>query len=130
MDHLCFTNFDFTSLLHQHHLPSHCSCYHCELHTAYPAYFYRNYLLNLNNFINQCNFFAAGNFTYQQIKGVAMGSYQSRQIADLMLLLSGFSFFNKTNCLANIIIFCRYIDDGFMLTNRADLHVSHIITNL
>ena len=45
-----------------------------------------------------------------------------------MLLLSEISFFNKTNCLANILIFCRYIDDGFMLTNRADL--SNIITNL
>ena len=44
-----------------------------------------------------------------------MGSYQSRQIADLMLLLSRFSFFNKTNCLANIIIFCRYIDDGLLI---------------
>ena len=50
--------------------------------------FYRDYLLSLNDFINQRNFFAAGNFTYQQIKGVAMGSYHSRQIADLVLLLS------------------------------------------
>ena len=45
-----------------------------------------------------------------------------------MLLLSEISFFSKTNCLANILIFCRYIDDGFMLTNRADL--SNTITNL
>ena len=57
-----------------------------------------------------------------------MGSYHSRQTADLVLLLSKFSFFSKTNCLANILIFCRYIDDGFMLTNRAEL--SNIITNL
>ena len=57
-----------------------------------------------------------------------MGSYHSRQIADLVLLLSEFSFFNKTNCWANILIFCRYIDDGFMLTNRADQ--PNIITNL
>ena len=57
-----------------------------------------------------------------------MGSYHSRQIADLVLLLSEFSFFNKTNCLANILVFCRYIDDGFMLTNRANL--PNIITNL
>ena len=55
-----------------------------------------------------------------------MGSYHSWEIADLVLLLSEFSFFNKTNRLANILIFCRYIDDGFMLTNKADL--SNIIT--
>ena len=58
-----------------------------------------------------------------------MGSYHSWQIADLVLLLSEFSFFNKTNRLANnIIIFCRYIDDGFMLTNRTNL--PNIINNL
>ena len=86
-------------------------------------------LLNLNNFINQRNFFRAGNTTYQQIKGVAMGSYHSRQIADLVLLLSEFSFFNNTNCPTNsIFIFCRYIDDGFMLTSKANL--PNIISNL
>ena len=70
----------------------------------------------------------AGNSTYQQIKGVAMRSYHSRQIADLLLFLSEFSFFNKTNCSANILLFCRYIDDDFMLTKKANL--SNIITNL
>ena len=58
-----------------------------------------------------------------------MGSYHSRQIADLVLLLSEFSFFNNINHSANgIFIFCRYIDDGFMLTNRANL--TNIISNL
>ena len=58
-----------------------------------------------------------------------MGSYHSWQIADLVLLLSEFSFFNKTNCLANnICVFCRYIDDGFVLTNQTNL--PNIITNL
>lgn len=55
-------------------------------------HFYRDYLLNLNNFINQRNFVVAGN-TYQQIKGVTMGSYHSRQIANLVLLLYKFYFF-------------------------------------
>ena len=91
--------------------------------------FYRDYLLNLNNFINQHNFFRVGNTTYQQIKGVAMGSYHSRQIVDLLLLLSEFSFFNYANCPTNsIFIFCRYIDDGFMLTSKAK--VPNIISNL
>ena len=86
-------------------------------------------ILNLNNFINQRNFFRAGNTTYQQIKGVAMGSYHSLQIADLVLLLSEFSFFNNTNCPTNsIFIFCRYINDGFMLTSKANL--PNIISNL
>jgi len=128
MNDLCFTTFDFTSLYTNitYHDTIHAIITSCQLLNL--PIFYRDYLLNLNNFINQRNFFVAGNSTYQQIKGVAMGSYHSRQIADLVLLLSEFSFFNKTNCLANILIFCRYIDDGFMLTNRADL--SNIITNL
>lgn len=57
-----------------------------------------------------------------------MGSYHSRQIADLVLLLSELSFFNNTNKTNSIFIFCRYIDDGSMLTNKTNL--SHIITNL
>ena len=128
MDDLCFTTFDFTSLYTNitYHDTIHAIITSCKLLNL--PIFYRDYLLNLNNFINQRNFFATGNSTYQQIKGVAMGSYHSRQIADLVLLLSEFSFFNKTNSLANILTFCRYIDDGFMLTNRADL--SNIITNL
>ena len=58
-----------------------------------------------------------------------MGSYHSRQIADLVLLLSEFSFFTNINQNANgIFIFCRYIDDGFLLTNKANL--TNIITDL
>ena len=128
MDDLCFTTFDFTSLYTNitYHDTIHAIITSCKLLNL--PNFYRDYLLNLNNYINQRNFFVAGNSTYQQIKGVAMGSYHSRQIADLVLLLSEFSFFNKTNCSANILTFCRYIDDGFMLTNRANL--SNIINNL
>ena len=56
-----------------------------------------------------------------------MGSSHSRQIVDL--LLSEFSFFTNINQNANgIFIFCRYIDDGFMLTNKANL--ANIITDL
>ena len=55
-----------------------------------------------------------------------MGSYHSRQIADLVLLISEliFSTFNTNG----IFIFSRYIDDGFMLTNNANRN--QIITNL
>ena len=47
-----------------------------------------------------------------------MGSYHSRQIADLVLLLSEYKFFNY-NLFSNNkpLIFSRYIDDGFLLTN-------------
>ena len=56
-----------------------------------------------------------------------MGSYHSRQIADLVLLLSELNFFN--NAITNgLFIFCHYIDDGFMLTNNANRN--EIITNL
>ena len=125
---LCVTTFDFTSLYTKisYHDTTQAIITSCKL-LNFPN-FYRDYLLNLNNFINQRNFFRAGNTTYQQIKGVAMGSYHSRQIADLVLLLSEFSFFNNTNCPTNsIFIFCRYIDDGFMLTSKANL--PNIISN-
>ena len=88
---------------------------------------YRDFLLNLNSFINNRNFFTAGNNIYQQTQGVAMGSYHSRQIADLVLLISEFNFFGTFNTYG-IFIFSRYIDDGFMLTNNANRN--QIITNL
>ena len=128
MYELCVTTFDFTSLYTNisYHDTTQAIIKSCKLLNL--PNFYRDYLLNLNNFINQRNFFRAGNTTYQQIKGVAMGSYHSRQIADLVLLLSEFSFFNNTNCPTNsIFIFCRYIDDGFMLTSKANL--PNIISN-
>ena len=57
-----------------------------------------------------------------------MGSYHSRQIADLVLLLSELKFFSK-NDTTGLFIFCRYIDDdGFMLTdknNNTDL-ITHL----
>ena len=121
----CVTTFDFTSLYTNisYHDTTQAIITSCKL-LNFPN-FYRDYLLNLNNFINQRNFFRAGNTTYQQIKGVVMGSYHSRQIADL----SEFSFFNNTNCPSNsIFIFCRYVDDGFMLISKANL--PNIISNL
>jgi hypothetical protein len=43
-----------------------------------------DFLLNLNDFINNRNYFSTGQNIYQQTQGVAMGSYHSRQIADLI----------------------------------------------
>ena len=58
-----------------------------------------------------------------------MGSYHSRQIADLVLLLREFKFFfNNYNNPNSIFIFCRYVDDRFMLTNKAN--TNNIITKL
>ncbi len=51
-----------------------------------------------------------------------MGSYQSRQIADLVLLLCELNFFNLSN-VNGLSLFSRYIDDGFMLTNNTDLNL-------
>jgi len=92
MNDLYFTTFDFTSLYINitYHDTIHAIITSC--HLLNPPIFYRDYLLNLNNLINQRNFFVAGNSTYQQIKGIAMGSYHSWQIADLVLLLSEFFF--------------------------------------
>ena len=56
-----------------------------------------------------------------------MGSYHSRQIADLVLLLSELTFFSNYDT-SGLFIFCRYIDDGFMLTDN--YHVTNHITHL
>ena len=84
-------------------------------------------MLNLNNFINDRNFFLSGQDIYQQTKGVAMGSYHSRQIADLVLLLSELTFFSNYGT-TGLFIFCRYIEDGFMLTdkNNNTAHITHL----
>ena len=112
------TTFDFTSLYTNisYHNTIQAIITSCNL--LHLPNLYRDYLLNLNNFINQRNFFRVGNSVYQQTKGVAMGSYHSRQIADLVLLLSEFRFFDAHHP-NNLFIFCRYIDDGFMLTSKA-----------
>ena len=47
-----------------------------------------------------------------------MGSYHSRQIADLVLLLCEFNFLkshNTTFIQKNLIVFFRYIDDGLLI---------------
>ena len=51
-----------------------------------------------------------------------MGSYHSWQIVDLVLLLNEFSFVNKTYpSTKNIFVFCRYIGNGFMFTEKTNL---------
>ena len=56
-----------------------------------------------------------------------MGSYHSRQIADLVLLLSELTFFSNYGT-TGLFIFCRYIEDGFMLTdkNNNTAHITHL----
>ena len=56
-----------------------------------------------------------------------MGSYHNRQIADLVLLLSELTFFSNYDT-TGLFIFCRYIDDGFMLTdkNNNTAHITHL----
>ena len=89
------TTFDFTSLYTN---ISYCNTIQaiitsCNLLNL--PNLYRDYPLNLNNCINQRNFFQVSNSVYQQTKGIVMGSYHSRQIADLVLPLSKFSFFDN-----------------------------------
>ena len=127
IDKFTLTTFDFTSLYTNISYSDtiHAIITSCNLLNL-PT-FYRDFLLNLNNFINNRNFFLSGQDIYQQTKGVAMGSYHSRQIADLVLLLSELKFFSN-NDTTGLFIFCRYIDDGFMLTdknNNTDL-ITHL----
>ena len=97
IDNLCLTTFDFTSLYTNisHQATINAIINACKLLNL--PNFYRDFLLNVNEFINKRNFFSVGDLTYQQIKGVAMGSYHSRQIADLVLLLSEFNFLSNYN---------------------------------
>ena len=94
IDKFTLTTFNFTSLYTNISYPDtiHAIITSCKLLNL-PT-FYRDFLLNLNHFINDRNFFS-GQDIYQQTKGVAMGSYHSRQIADLVLLLSELTFFSN-----------------------------------
>ena len=78
---------------------------------------YRDFLLNLNNFINDRNFFISGDKTFQQIKGVAMGSYHSREIADLVLLKGELSFFFLSTTQLDFLFFVDTLTmDSCLLT--------------
>ena len=121
------TTFDFTSLYTNISYPYtiHAIINTCKLLDLSNSY--RDLLLNLNNFINNQIFFVTGSTVYQQIKGVMMGSYHSRQIVDLVLLMSELVFL-PNNDTTGLFIFRRYIDDGFMLTDTASL--GKLITSL
>ena len=122
-----FTTFDFSSLYtnisFQNTNNAIISC--CKL--LHLPTLYRDFLLNLNDFINNRNFFSAGQHIYQQIHGIAMGSYHSRQMADLVLLLCEFNFYTNNNSFKPHIL-SRYIDDGFLFNNIT--HSQNIIDNL
>ena len=129
IDNFTLTTFDFTSLYTNisHSDTIHAITTSCKLLNL-PT-FYRDFLLNLNNFINNRNFFLSGQDVYQQIKGVAMGSYHSRQIADLVLLLRELTFFSEHDT-TGLFLFCRYIDDGFLLTDKNNITdiINHLST--
>ena len=127
LDNYNLTTFDFTSLYTNISYPDTINAIITSCKLLNLPIPYRDFLLNLNSFINDRNFFISGDKTFQQIKGVAMGSYHSRQIADLVLLISELSFFSNNNT-TGLFIFCRYIDDGFMLTDND--HLTELITNL
>ena len=127
IDDYCLTTFDFTSLYTKISYKDTINAIITSCQLLNLPNTYCDFLLNINSFINNRNYFSVGKDTFQQIQGVAMGSYHSRQIADLVLLLSELNFFNNT-ITNGLFIFCRYIDDGFMLTNNANRN--EIITNL
>ena len=120
IDKFTLTTFDFTSLYTNISYPDtiHAIITSCKLLNL-PT-FYRDFLLNLNNFINDRNFFLSGQDIFQQTKGVAMGSC-------LVLLLCELTFFSN-NDTSGLFIFCRYIDDGFMLTDKNSItdHITHL----
>ena len=90
----CLTTFDFTSLYTNisYHDTTRAIIMSCKLLNL--PNFYRDYLLNLNK-NETLLLLVIAPITYQ---GVAMDSYHSRQIVELVLSLSEFSLFNNTNC--------------------------------
>ena len=128
IDNYTLTTFDFTSLYTNISYPDTINAIITSCKILNLSTFYRDFLLNLNNFINNRNVFISGQDVYRQTKGVAMGSYHSRQIADLVLLLNELTFFTDYNT-TGLFIFCRYIDDGsVMLTDKNSItdHISHL----
>ena len=122
------TTFDFSSLYTNISHPDtiHAIINTCKLLDLPNSY--RDLLLNLNDFINNKIFFVTGSTDYQQIKGVAMDSYHSRQIADLVLLMCELPDFFTNNDTTGLFIFRRYMDDEFMFTDTPSL--SKFITSL
>ena len=90
------TTFDFTSLYTKITFQNTINAIISSCKLLKFSRLHRDFLLNLNNFINERNYFSVGQDIYRQTQGVAMGSYHSRQIADLVLLLSELNFFNST----------------------------------
>ena len=90
----CLTTFDFTYLYTNisYHDTTRAIIMSCKLLNL--PNFYRYYLLNLNK-NETLLLLVIPPITYQ---GVAMDSYHSRQIVELVLSLSEFSLFNNTNC--------------------------------
>ena len=91
---LCLTTFDFTSLYTNisYHDTTRTIIMSCKLLNL--PNFYRNYLLNLNK--NKTLLLLA--IPPISNLGVAMDSYHSQQIVELVLSLSKFSLFDNTNC--------------------------------
>ena len=128
INHSKLLTFDFTSLYTKISFQDTINAIVSSCKLLNFSNFYRDFLLNLNDFINNRNFFSTGQNIYQQTQGVAMGSYHSRQIADLVLLISEFYYFTN-NRTTKHPIFSRYIDDGFLFTTT-NINPLDIITNL
>ena len=112
------TTFDFSSLFTNITYQDTTSAiiHSCKL--LHRQNFYCDYLLNLNNYMNDRNHFTIGQSTYKQTGCIAMGRYHSRQMTDLVLLLCKLKYFKSI--FTNLpILFSRYIDDGFSLTNKS-----------
>ena len=78
IDKYTLTTFDFTSLYTNISYPDTINAIITSCKILNLPTFYRDFLLNLNSFINDRNFFISEQDIYRQTKGVAMGSYHSR----------------------------------------------------
>ena len=75
-----------------------------------------NFLSDLFHFNQNNGYFHVGHkYIYKQTKGLAMGSYDSQSIANYVLLMYELDMLRSSEMKSNLLLYCRYIDDGFAI---------------
>ena len=86
---------------------------------------------DLFKFIKQYAYFTVGNkLLYLQKEGFAMGSYDSVDGSNLVLLKSEYFMLQNKEISDNMLDFFRYIDDGSMIVVLKDQNIREFITKV
>ena len=88
-------------------------------------------MIDLFTFVKQHAYFhVAFSKLYLQKEGLAMGSYDSAESANLSLLMSEIDLHKDTCYANNILAFYRYIDDGALILNLPFPEISIFIAHM